>query len=142
MRDELLNETLFFDLDDARTKIANSTGRPSASKKRFKQYPIGSFHIDSAEIRTEEGKLYLFVAIDRTSKIALPACLKGPMQTFRLATNPQIRWRSRVKALFWKTILFQWRQGNTLINLAVAAMAGTEMRQLSQAMQPAPLSSD
>lgn len=23
MRDELLNETLFFDLDDARTKIAN-----------------------------------------------------------------------------------------------------------------------
>jgi transposase InsO family protein len=41
-----------------------------ASKKRFKQYPIGFFHIDIAEVRTEEGKLYLFVAIDRTSKIA------------------------------------------------------------------------
>ena len=41
-----------------------------ASKKKFKQYPIGFFHIDIAEVRTEEGKLYLFVAIDRTSKIA------------------------------------------------------------------------
>ena len=33
-----------------------------ASKKKFKQYPIGFFHIDIAEVRTEEGKLYLFVA--------------------------------------------------------------------------------
>src|SRR6201997_3147774 len=30
-----------------------------ASKKRFKQYSIGFFHIDIAEVRTEEGKLYL-----------------------------------------------------------------------------------
>ena len=37
-------------------------------KKKFKQYPIGYFHIDIAEVRTKEGKLYLFVAIDRTSK--------------------------------------------------------------------------
>jgi len=37
-------------------------------KKEFKHYPIGYFHIDIAEVRTEEGKLYLFVAIDRTSK--------------------------------------------------------------------------
>ncbi|WP_310621695.1 IS481 family transposase [Flexibacterium corallicola] len=37
-------------------------------KKRFKAYPIGYFHIDIAEVRTAEGKLYLFVAIDRTSK--------------------------------------------------------------------------
>lgn len=28
------------------------------------------FHIDIAEVRTEQGKLYLFVAIDRTSKFA------------------------------------------------------------------------
>lgn len=40
------------------------------AKKKFKQYPIGYFHIDIAELRTEEGKLYLFVAIDRTSKFA------------------------------------------------------------------------
>jgi transposase InsO family protein len=38
------------------------------SKKKFKAYPIGYFHIDIAEVRTEEGKLYLFVGIDRTSK--------------------------------------------------------------------------
>jgi transposase InsO family protein len=40
------------------------------AKKKFKVYPIGYFHIDIAEVRTEEGKLYLFVAIDRTSKFA------------------------------------------------------------------------
>src|SRR3954462_4577665 len=38
--------------------------------KRFADYAIGYFHIDIAEVRTEEGKLYLFVAIDRTSKLA------------------------------------------------------------------------
>src|SRR5690606_25795232 len=37
-------------------------------KKRFKSYPIGFFHIDIAEVQTAEGKLYLFAAIDRTSK--------------------------------------------------------------------------
>jgi len=40
------------------------------SKKKFKTYPIGFVHIDIAEVRTEEGKLFLFIAIDRTSKIA------------------------------------------------------------------------
>lgn len=42
----------------------------STDKKKFKQYPIGYFHIDIAEVRTAEGKLYLYVAIDRTSKFA------------------------------------------------------------------------
>ena len=37
-------------------------------KKKFKSYPIGYFHIDIAEVRTAEGKLYMYVAIDRTSK--------------------------------------------------------------------------
>ena len=37
-------------------------------KKKFAQYPIGYFHIDIAEVSTEQGRLYLFVAIDRTSK--------------------------------------------------------------------------
>jgi hypothetical protein len=40
------------------------------ARKKFKQYPIGYFHIDIAEVRTEQGRLYLFVAIDRTSKFA------------------------------------------------------------------------
>jgi hypothetical protein len=42
----------------------------SAEKRKFKTYPIGYFHIDIAEVRTAEGRLYLFVAIDRTSKFA------------------------------------------------------------------------
>lgn len=40
------------------------------AKRKFKSYPIGYFHIDIAEVRTEQGKLHLFVAIDRTSKFA------------------------------------------------------------------------
>ena len=39
-------------------------------KRKFKAYPIGYFHIDIAEVQTAEGKLYLYVAIDRTSKFA------------------------------------------------------------------------
>jgi transposase InsO family protein len=39
-------------------------------RSRFKAYPIGFFHIDIAEVHTEEGRLYLFVAVDRTSKFA------------------------------------------------------------------------
>ena len=42
----------------------------SKPKKKFKTYPIGYFHIDIAEVWTEEGKLYMLVAIDRTSKFA------------------------------------------------------------------------
>ena len=40
------------------------------TRKKFKSYPIGFFHIDITEVQTAEGKLYLFVAIDRTSKFA------------------------------------------------------------------------
>ena len=40
-------------------------------RQKFKRYPIGFFHMDIAEVRTEEGKLHLFVAIDRTSKFAV-----------------------------------------------------------------------
>lgn len=51
-------------------------------KKKFKRYPVrcpavhvhmherGYFHIDIAEVRTGEGKIRLFVAIDRTSRFA------------------------------------------------------------------------
>lgn len=42
--------------------------KPEQKKKRFKKNPIGYFHIGIAEVRTDEGKPYLFVAIDRTSK--------------------------------------------------------------------------
>ena len=42
----------------------------ASPKRKFKAYPIGYFHIDIAEVRTAQGKLYLLVAIDRTSKFA------------------------------------------------------------------------
>lgn len=42
----------------------------TSAKRKFKVYPIGYFHIDIAEVHTAEGKLYLYVAIDRTSKFA------------------------------------------------------------------------
>jgi len=41
------------------------------NRKQFKTYPIGYFHIDIAQLHTKQGKLYMFVAIDRTSKFAL-----------------------------------------------------------------------
>jgi len=47
-----------------------------AKKRKFKTYPVGYFHIDIAEVRTQEGKLYLFVAIDRTSKFAFTRCMR------------------------------------------------------------------
>jgi hypothetical protein len=40
-------------------------------RQKFKRYPIGFFHIDIAEVQTAEGKLFLFVGIDRTAKFAV-----------------------------------------------------------------------
>ena len=51
------------------SRLPEVEGSKSKTKK-FDCYPIGYFHIDLAEVRTAEGKLYLFVAIDRTSKFA------------------------------------------------------------------------
>jgi transposase InsO family protein len=51
------------------SRLPEVTGDKPA-KKKFKAYPIGYFHIDIAEVHTEEGRLHLFVAIDRTSKFA------------------------------------------------------------------------
>ena len=59
------------------------------ARKKFAQYPIGYFHIDIAEVRTEEGKLYLFVAIDRTSKFAYAELLPkyGKMEAAQFLRN-------------------------------------------------------
>jgi hypothetical protein len=40
-------------------------------RRKFKTYPIGFFHVDITEVQTAQGKLCLFVAIDRTSKFAV-----------------------------------------------------------------------
>jgi hypothetical protein len=50
-------------------RLPEATGDKPATKK-VKAYPMGQFHIDIAEVHIEEGGLYLFVAIDRTSKFA------------------------------------------------------------------------
>lgn len=50
------------------SRLPDSEGDKPRVKKTFKNYPIGYFHIDITEVRTSEGKLYLYVAIDRTSK--------------------------------------------------------------------------
>jgi IS30 family transposase len=43
-------------------------GKNKPAKKLFKKYEIGYFHIDICEVRTEERKVYLYVAVDRTCK--------------------------------------------------------------------------
>jgi len=53
-------------------------------RRKFKTYPIGFFHVDIAEVQTAQGKLYLFVAIDRTSKFAVAQLVyKANMQAAR-----------------------------------------------------------
>src|SRR3954454_2085467 len=59
------------------SRLPEVTGDKPA-KKKFKSYPIGYFHIDIAEVHTEEGRLYLFVAIDRTSKFAFAQLHEKP----------------------------------------------------------------
>lgn len=44
--------------------------KKQVQKKKFKDYPIGYLHIDFAEVHTQQSKSYLFVAVDRTSKVA------------------------------------------------------------------------
>jgi hypothetical protein len=51
------------------SRLPDMTGDKPARQK-FKVCPIGHFHIDIAEVRTEEGKLHLYVEIHRTSKFA------------------------------------------------------------------------
>jgi transposase InsO family protein len=48
--------------------------------KKFKDYEIGYFHIDIAELRYEGSKAFLYVAVDRTSKLVFA-------RTYRKATK-------------------------------------------------------
>lgn len=58
---------------------------PAEKKKKFKDHPIGYLHVDFAEVHTGKGRVYLFVAIDRTSKLAFAKVL--PQATKMLADN-------------------------------------------------------
>ncbi len=51
-------------------RLSLSEDGQAAPKKKFKNYPIGYLQVDFAEVNTEEGRQYLFVAIDSTSKVA------------------------------------------------------------------------
>ena len=57
-------------LPTPRPLAAAGRRRDRPARNKFKAYAIGYFPIDIAEVRTEQGRLYLFVAIDRTSKSA------------------------------------------------------------------------
>lgn len=46
-------------------------GETSQNDSASNAIPSAFFHIDIAEVQTAEGKLHLFVAIDRTSKFAV-----------------------------------------------------------------------
>lgn len=52
-----------------------------AAKKAFRRYTLGYFHIDISEVRTEEGKLYLLVAVN------LSPGASGSAQSLDLGTD-------------------------------------------------------
>jgi len=58
---------------------------PAEKKKKFRAYPIGYRPVDFAQVRTEQGKLYLFGAMDRTSQLAFAEL--PPRATKRLAAD-------------------------------------------------------
>lgn len=45
--------------------------RDRPRRQEFKRYPIGFFHIGIAQVQTAEGKLLLFVGLDRTARFAV-----------------------------------------------------------------------
>jgi len=67
------------------------------AKKKFKSYPLGYFHVDITEVQTAEGKLYLFVAIDRTTRFAYvelhPKAGKMAAATFLRNLNAAVPYR-------------------------------------------------
>jgi Integrase core domain len=49
-------------------RLPASAGQTKEHRKRFKTYEIGYVHIDGCELRHADGKLVMFLAIDRVSK--------------------------------------------------------------------------
>ena len=76
-------------------------------RKKFDTYPIGFFHIDLAEVRTAEGKLYLLVAIERTSKfvvVELAALIVAvPYRIHTVLTDNGIQFADLPKNRQWLT---------------------------------------
>ena len=59
------------------SRLPLSEDGQSPPKKRFKDYPIGYLHVDFAEVQTEEGKQYLFVASTEPARWPLPNSTRG-----------------------------------------------------------------
>ena len=93
-------------------------------RQRFKRYPIGYFHIDIAEVQTAEGKLYMFVGIDRTSKFAVTQLVQkaGKMAAAQFFAIP-LRFGLLV---FWRVFIrfFDVGLGKTVIEPGVFSRLG------------------
>ena len=55
-------------------------------KKKCKAYPIGYFHIGSAEVGTGEGKLSLFVRLTALVSLPMPSCMRKPTKWLLLSS--------------------------------------------------------
>jgi transposase InsO family protein len=101
------------------------------ARKKFKSYPIGYFHIDIAEVRTAEGKLYLFVAIDRTSKFAFVELHERA--TTRIAADFL---NALVKAVPYQIHTVLTDNGLHFTDPAGGALSPAEIKQMMASQQP------
>ena len=67
--------------------------KPKTRTGKFKEYPIGYFHLDTSEVRTKKDKLHLFADIDRASKFAF-ARLHGRAAGLNAGDFPEMGARS------------------------------------------------
>src|ERR1044071_7500040 len=101
------------------------------SKRKFKRYPIGYFHIDIAEVQTAEGRFYLFVAIDRTSKFAFTQL--HAKATTRIAAEFL---QALLKAVPYKVHTVLTDNGTHFTDPRGATWSPTEIRHMIECQQP------
>jgi transposase InsO family protein len=101
------------------------------AKQKFKRYPIGYFHIDIAEVQTAEGRLYLFVAIDRTSKFAFTEL--HAKATTRIAADFL---QALLKAVPYQVHTVLTDNGTHFTNPRGEAWSPAEIRQMIERKEP------
>lgn len=77
------------------SRLPEETSSPE--KKKFKSSPVGYFHVNIAKEQTEEGRLYLFATIDRTSKFSY-----AQLYTEATRTTAKFFFKSLVDAVSYK----------------------------------------
>jgi transposase InsO family protein len=112
------------------SRLPDVEGNPP-SKQKFKRYPIGYFHIDIAEVQTAEGRLYLFVAIDRTSKFAFTEL--HAKATTRIAADFL---NALIKAVPYKVHTVLTDNGTHFTNPRGETWSPAEIRQMIECKQP------